>query len=92
MVIPSTTQNQAAAEEWINYIYDRANYAKLVAYIQYIPVLADMTDDLARIDPALADDPLINPPPEIWPRSRSGRCSPTNKPSSSTPSTRCHRG
>lgn len=65
MVIPSTTQNQAAAEEWINYIYDRANYAKLVAYIQYIPVLADMTDDLARIDPALADDPLINPPPEI---------------------------
>ncbi|BBY30371.1 spermidine/putrescine ABC transporter substrate-binding protein [Mycolicibacterium sediminis] len=65
MVIPYTTQNQAAAEEWIDYTYDRANYAKLVAYIQYIPVLSDMTDDLARIDPALADDPLINPPPEI---------------------------
>lgn len=64
MVIPYTTQNQAAAEEWIDYIYDRANYAKLIAYIQYIPVLSDMTDDLARIDPALADDPLINPPPE----------------------------
>lgn len=65
MVIPTTTQNQAAAEEWINYTYDRTNYAKLVAYIQYIPVLSDMTDELARIDPALANDPLINPPPEI---------------------------
>ena len=30
MVIPYTTQNQTAAEEWINYVYDRANYAKLV--------------------------------------------------------------
>ena len=29
MVIPYTTQNQKAAEEWINYVYDRANYAKL---------------------------------------------------------------
>ena len=31
MVIPYTTQNQKAAEAWINYIYDRPNYAKLVA-------------------------------------------------------------
>ena len=30
-VIPYTTQNQKAAEAWINYVYDRANYAKLVA-------------------------------------------------------------
>ncbi len=65
LVIPTTTENQAAAEEWINYTYDRANYAKLVAYIQYIPVLSDMTDELSRIDPALADNPLINPSPDI---------------------------
>ena len=32
MVIPYTTQNQKAAEAWINYVYDRANYAKLVAF------------------------------------------------------------
>jgi spermidine/putrescine transport system substrate-binding protein len=62
MVIPSTTQNQAAAEEWINYIYDRANYAKLVAFIQYVPVLSDMTEELDKIDPALAKNPLIVPP------------------------------
>ena len=62
MVIPYTTQNQAAAEEWINYVYDRANYAKLVAFTRFVPVLSDMTDELAKIDPELASNELINPP------------------------------
>jgi spermidine/putrescine transport system substrate-binding protein len=61
MVIPYTTQHQDWAEKWINYIYDRANYAKLVAFVQYIPVLSDMTDELAKVDPAAAKNPLINP-------------------------------
>lgn len=65
MVIPYTTQNQKAAEAWIDYVYDRANYAKLVAYTQYVPALSDMTDELAKIDPASAENPLINPPAEI---------------------------
>ncbi|MDT5018761.1 MAG: spermidine/putrescine transport system substrate-binding protein, partial [Mycobacterium sp.] len=63
MVIPKSTKNKAAAEEWINYIYDRANYAKLVAFVQYIPVLSDMTDELTKLDPELAKNPLINPSP-----------------------------
>ena len=62
MVVPYTTQNQVAAEEWINYVYDRANYAKLVAFTRYVPVLSDMTDELAKIDPELASNVLINPP------------------------------
>lgn len=65
MVIPYTTQNQKGAEEWINFVYDRANYAKLVAYVQYVPVLSDMTDDLTKVDPAVAKNPLINPPADI---------------------------
>ncbi|MCV7174431.1 polyamine ABC transporter substrate-binding protein [Mycolicibacterium sphagni] len=62
MVIPYTTQNQKAAEAWINYVYDRPNYAKLIAHTQYVPVLSDMTDELNKIDPKLASNPLINPP------------------------------
>ncbi len=62
MVIPYTTQNQKAAEEWINYIYDRANYAKLIAATRFVPVLSDMTDALNKVDPELASNPLINPP------------------------------
>jgi spermidine/putrescine transport system substrate-binding protein len=62
--IPYTTQNQHAAEAWIDYVYDRANYAKLVAFTQYVPVLSDMTDELNKINPKLAANPLINPPKE----------------------------
>ena len=65
MVIPYTTQNQKAAEAWIDYVYDRANYAKLIAFTQFVPVLSDMTDELAKIDPKLAGNPLINPPADI---------------------------
>lgn len=64
-VIPYTTQNQKAAEAWINYVYDRANYAKLIAFTQYVPVLSDMTDELNKIDPKLAANKLINPPADI---------------------------
>jgi spermidine/putrescine transport system substrate-binding protein len=63
-VIPYTTQNQKAAEAWINYVYERPNYAKLIAHTQYVPVLSDMTDELSKIDPKLASNPLINPPKE----------------------------
>jgi spermidine/putrescine transport system substrate-binding protein len=65
MVIPYTTQNQAAAEAWIDYIYDRPNYAKLIAYTQFVPVLSDMTDDLNKVDPAIAKNQLINPPESL---------------------------
>ena len=62
MMIPYTTQNQKAAEAWIDYVYDRANYAKLVAFTRYVPVLSDMSDALNKIEPGLADNALINPP------------------------------
>lgn len=70
MVIPYTTQNQNAAEAWINYVYDRANYAKLIAFTQFVPVLSDMTDELNKIDPGVANNVLINPPQDILDRSK----------------------
>ena len=62
MVIPYTTKNQRAAEEWMNWIYDRDNYAALLAQVQYIPVLSDMADALQKVNPTVASNPLINPP------------------------------
>jgi spermidine/putrescine transport system substrate-binding protein len=68
MVLPYTTQNQKAAEAWIDYVYDRPNYAKLVAFTRYIPVLSDMTDALNKVDPTAASNPLINPPQDVLDR------------------------
>ncbi|MGB2919839.1 MAG: spermidine/putrescine ABC transporter substrate-binding protein [Mycobacterium sp.] len=70
MVIPYTTQNQKAAEAWINYVYDRVNYAKLVSYVQYVPVLSGMTEELEKIDPEAARNPLINPPEDVLAKSK----------------------
>lgn len=70
MVIPYTTQNQKAAEAWIDYVYDRVNYAKLVSFVQYVPVLSDMTEELEKIDPAAASNPLINPSPDVLAKSK----------------------
>jgi spermidine/putrescine transport system substrate-binding protein len=62
MVVPYTAKNQAAAETFMNWVYDPANYAPLVAQVQYIPVLSNVNDELAKIDPKLVSNPLINPP------------------------------
>jgi spermidine/putrescine transport system substrate-binding protein len=70
MVIPYTTKNQKAAEAWINYIYERPNDAKLIAFTQFVPVLSDMTDELKKADPEAASNPLINPPKEVLDRSK----------------------
>ena len=32
--------------------------------VQYVPVLSDMTDELKKVDPEAASNPLINPPQE----------------------------
>ncbi len=64
MAIPYTTRNQVGAEKWMNFVYDRAKYAKLIEEVQFIPVLSDMTTDLEAIDPELAANPLVNPSQE----------------------------
>ncbi len=86
MVIPYTTQNQKAAEAWINYVYDRANYAKLVACTQYVPVLSDMADELNKIDPALAIKSTDQSAGgERWKVEGLGGRSPTSRRRSTTP-------
>lgn len=73
MAVPITSKNKAGAEAWMNYVYDKANYAQLVAEVQYIPVLADMTEALEAVDPDLASNPLVNPPDDVLSRLTSWR-------------------
>lgn len=68
--IPYTTQNQHAAEAWIDYVYDRANYAKLVAFTLSVPVVSDKTDELNKINPKFAANPLIDTPKDYVDRLR----------------------
>lgn len=64
MVIPATTRNLAGAEQWMNYVYDPVNMARITAEVQFIPPVEGTGEALAEIDPALTENPLINPPEE----------------------------
>ena len=80
MVIPDTTHNQVAAESWMNWIYDRSHYASLIAAVRATVVLSDMDAELTRLDPALAADPLVNPPRRrVGPTGDVGRVRPTRR-------------
>lgn len=68
MVAPITTKNLDGAEAWMNFVYDKDNYATLTDYVQYIPVLSDMDDALAKVNPELVDNPLVNPSQEVLDR------------------------
>ncbi len=61
MVMPISTANSTGAEEWMNYVYDPANSARITATVQYIPPVEGVGE---LLPPALADNPLINPPQE----------------------------
>jgi len=62
MVMPSSTANSVGAEEWMNYVYDPVNMARIAAYVQYIPPVEGVGDLLPE---RLRNNPLINPPAEF---------------------------
>jgi len=69
MLIPKGAANKAAAETFMNYVYDPEHAAKIESYVNYIcPVqgaqeaMRQMGTDLGDADlAALAEDPLIFP-------------------------------
>jgi spermidine/putrescine transport system substrate-binding protein len=65
MAMPKTTRNLAGAEEWMNYVYDPVNNAKITAYVQYISPVEGVAEELEKIDPTLVDNPLINPSDDV---------------------------
>ncbi|MCB0962858.1 MAG: spermidine/putrescine ABC transporter substrate-binding protein [Acidimicrobiales bacterium] len=66
MVMPAGTENTEAVAEWINYVYDPVNAARITAYVGYNSPVQGVADEL-RKDPetaALADSPLLFPDEE----------------------------
>jgi spermidine/putrescine transport system substrate-binding protein len=68
MMIVSTSEHVADAEAWIDYVYDPVHAAQITAEVQYISPVKGVGEELTKIDPALANNPLINPPEETLSR------------------------
>jgi spermidine/putrescine transport system substrate-binding protein len=61
MVIPVGAPNPAAAEAWMNYVYDPKNQAQIEAYVNYVSPVAGTKEILLKQDPDVANNQLIFP-------------------------------
>jgi len=64
MEIPTGAPNPAAAEAWMNYVYDPRVQADIAEYVNYVTPVKGVKAILRRRDPALAENQLIFPSAE----------------------------
>lgn len=64
--MPASISDEAAeaVERLIDFYFDPVNNAKLTNWVQYISPVDGVGDELMKIDPEVANNPLINPPAE----------------------------
>jgi spermidine/putrescine transport system substrate-binding protein len=65
MLIPKTSDRQDLAMAWVNYVYDPRHSAQIVAGAPYLSAVKGTGAELAKIAPALARSPLVNPPDDL---------------------------
>jgi spermidine/putrescine transport system substrate-binding protein len=61
MVLPKGSGDQDLAAKWMDFVYDPVQAAQITAYVQYISPVEGVKEELAKIDPALAENPLVVP-------------------------------
>ena len=65
MMIPKSSTNPDLAAAFMNYVYDPAHSAQIIAGAPYLSPVKGMGAELEKIDPALAKSPLVNPPDDL---------------------------
>lgn len=68
MVIPKGSPNRDAAAQWMNFVYDPVQAAQITAWVQYVSPVAGVREEVAKIDPELAESPLLFPDEETLSR------------------------
>ncbi|MFJ1868495.1 spermidine/putrescine ABC transporter substrate-binding protein [Streptomyces sp. NPDC088097] len=61
LLVPVQARHKANAEKLIDYYYELPVAAQLAAFISYVCPVEGVKDELAKIDPALAENTLIVP-------------------------------
>jgi spermidine/putrescine transport system substrate-binding protein len=65
MLVPNKSAHKANAEMLIDYYYQPEVAAELAAWVNYICPVAGAQDAMTKIDPSLAENPLIFPSDEL---------------------------
>jgi spermidine/putrescine transport system substrate-binding protein len=61
MLMPKGAENRDPAAQWMNFVYDPVQAAQLTAYVQYVSPVVGVQEELAKLDPTLAESPLLFP-------------------------------
>jgi spermidine/putrescine transport system substrate-binding protein len=61
MLVPNKSEHKANAEMLMNYYYEPEVAAELAAWVNYICPVSGAQDAMTKIDPSLAENPLIFP-------------------------------
>ena len=69
-VIPNLTKHKKNVEILINYYYEPAVMAEVVAYVNYVSPVKGVQPLMVKTDPEVAANPLIFPSQEVLSRSR----------------------
>ncbi|QDQ13989.1 ABC transporter substrate-binding protein [Streptomyces spectabilis] len=73
LLIPNKARHKRNAERLIDYYYEPEPAARLAAFINYVCPVDGVRDELARIDPKAARNPLILPDKEMAAKSHAFR-------------------
>jgi spermidine/putrescine transport system substrate-binding protein len=71
MVMPKGAVNRDAAAQWMNFVYDPVQAAQLTAYVQYVSPVVGVREELEKLDPELASNPLLFPDDATLARTKS---------------------
>lgn len=61
MVMPKGAVNRDAAAKWMDFVYDPVQAAQITAWVQYVSPVKGVQEEVAKIDPELAANPLVFP-------------------------------
>jgi spermidine/putrescine transport system substrate-binding protein len=70
MLIPKTSDRQAQALAFMNYVYEPAHSAQIIVEAPYISPVKGAGEELVKLAPELAKSPLVNPPDDLRARLR----------------------
>ncbi|MGH3368286.1 MAG: ABC transporter substrate-binding protein [Nocardioidaceae bacterium] len=65
MEVPNKATHKANAEELMNYYYQPEVAAQVAAWVNYVCPVDGAQEEMTKIDPSLAENPLIFPTPEL---------------------------
>ncbi len=64
MVLPKGAVNRDAAAKWMDFVYDPVQAAQLTAWVQYLSPVEGVQAEVAKLDPELAESPMLFPDEE----------------------------